>query len=440
MMKEAMMKIRACTMIAFAAFMCDLITPTTAQTPQLQLTGGTLSTVNLYSSPPANGTFLSGAGSAFQICTSVACLTDGHLHSGNYFTNATTFDADYGEYTVSFNTTINTGLAPSWIALNAYTLNYEIINASDIYKVTTAGTSSTASPPTGTGSSIPDGTVIWAFVGPSSDNQGKVGLFNSTLANPGAGGSWGLANDFVLGSGAYIGAGAFYASSEFDFGNNAGDCVVGVSNCYGMFLFGNTNFPITAEVAISTPASTPTYAAHYGILFNGTNTIKDAGIEDNSSAAIGLEFGGISAQSHSTATIRDLSTSPISFNIQGTHSAAAFVDQSTSPNSIWILGTHSGSGIFENSTASIGIFLGGTYSTSQISGTGWSVSPTGAVTTSMLQTTSIVSVIALPACNSAAEGTWAGVNDALAPAFNTQLVGGGSVHIHAYCNGTNWIP
>jgi hypothetical protein len=139
------MRVRACSVIAFAASLCGLITSTTAQTPQLQLTGGTLSTVNLYSSPPANGTFLSGAGSVFQICTSVACLTDGHLHSGNYFTNATTLDAHYGEYTVSFNTTINTGLAPSWLALHAYPLNYEIVNASNIYKVTTAGTSSAAS-------------------------------------------------------------------------------------------------------------------------------------------------------------------------------------------------------------------------------------------------------------------------------------------------------
>jgi hypothetical protein len=249
-----------------------------------------------------------------------------------------------------------------------------------------------------------------------------------------------MANDFVLGSGAYVGAGAFYASSEFDFGNNAGDCVVGVTNCYGMFLYGDTNFPITAEVAISTPESTPTYAAHYGILFNGANTIKDAGIEDNSSAAIGLDFGGISAQNHSTATIRDISTSPISFNIQGTHSTSAFVDQSTSPTSLWILGTHSGAGIYENSTTPTGIYLAGTYSGTQIAGPGWKVSPKGAVSTTTVQTTSVVRVSALPACNSAAEGTWAAVNNALAPAFNTPLVGGGSVHIHAYCNGTNWIP
>jgi hypothetical protein len=148
----------------------------------------------------------------------------------------------------------------------------------------------------------------------------------------------------------------------------------------------------------------------------------------------------VAIRNHSTATIRDISTSPISFNIQGTHSTSAFVDQSTSPTSLWILGTHSGAGIYENSTTPTGIYLAGTYSGTQIAGPGWKVSPKGAVSTTTVQTTSVVRVSALPACNSAAEGTWAAVNNALAPAFNTPLVGGGSVHIHAYCNGTNWIP
>ena len=45
----------------------------------------------------------------------------------------------------------------------------------------------------------------------------------------------------------------------------------------------------------------------------------------------------------------------------------------------------------------------------------------------------------LPTCNGAAEGTWYGVTDASAPAWNTAVSGGGSVHMPVYCNGTNWI-
>lgn len=45
----------------------------------------------------------------------------------------------------------------------------------------------------------------------------------------------------------------------------------------------------------------------------------------------------------------------------------------------------------------------------------------------------------LGTCNGAAEGTRAGVTDALAPTFLGTLVGGGTVHTSAYCNGTNWV-
>jgi hypothetical protein len=46
---------------------------------------------------------------------------------------------------------------------------------------------------------------------------------------------------------------------------------------------------------------------------------------------------------------------------------------------------------------------------------------------------------ALPICNSAAEGTSAGVVDLTAPTFMATLTGGGTVHGRVYCNGTAWI-
>jgi hypothetical protein len=53
--------------------------------------------------------------------------------------------------------------------------------------------------------------------------------------------------------------------------------------------------------------------------------------------------------------------------------------------------------------------------------------------------TNVVTVSALPTCNSAAEGTRAGVTDATSATPGATLVGGGSNHVPAYCNGTNWV-
>ena len=46
---------------------------------------------------------------------------------------------------------------------------------------------------------------------------------------------------------------------------------------------------------------------------------------------------------------------------------------------------------------------------------------------------------ALPTCNSAAEGSRGSVTDATSSTWGATLVGGGSNHEPAYCNGTNWI-
>lgn len=42
-------------------------------------------------------------------------------------------------------------------------------------------------------------------------------------------------------------------------------------------------------------------------------------------------------------------------------------------------------------------------------------------------------------CTGAIEPAFAGVNDALSPTAGATLVGGGAVHVLAYCNGSNWI-
>lgn len=51
----------------------------------------------------------------------------------------------------------------------------------------------------------------------------------------------------------------------------------------------------------------------------------------------------------------------------------------------------------------------------------------------------IYTVAGLPTCNGGSEGSRAGVSNALAPAFLTVVVGGGTVHSPVYCDGTSWI-
>jgi hypothetical protein len=51
----------------------------------------------------------------------------------------------------------------------------------------------------------------------------------------------------------------------------------------------------------------------------------------------------------------------------------------------------------------------------------------------------IVAVASLPTCNAAGEGYRMGVNNALAPTALATVVGGGTVHVPVYCDGTNWI-
>lgn len=53
---------------------------------------------------------------------------------------------------------------PAWAASTAYALGALASNGGNLYRVTAAGTSASSGGPTGTGSSITDGTVTWTYV------------------------------------------------------------------------------------------------------------------------------------------------------------------------------------------------------------------------------------------------------------------------------------
>ena len=74
---------------------------------------------------------------------------------------------DQGE---GYTSTPAVTIGVEWAVATAYSLNDEVFNGSNIYLVTTAGTSAAApsNGPTGTGSSIADGSVTWEYKGPKA--------------------------------------------------------------------------------------------------------------------------------------------------------------------------------------------------------------------------------------------------------------------------------
>lgn len=72
-----------------------------------------------------------------------------------------------------------TWLGTSWVALTPYALLSRVVNAGNVYRCITAGTSAGATGPTGTSADITDGTAHWKYLGA---NGGAVTDFAAELA------------------------------------------------------------------------------------------------------------------------------------------------------------------------------------------------------------------------------------------------------------------
>lgn len=64
----------------------------------------------------------------------------------------------------------------AWAVSTAYSVGARRYNGANVYRCVTAGTSAGAGGPTGTGSSIADGTVVWAYVAPLAAFKTKATL------------------------------------------------------------------------------------------------------------------------------------------------------------------------------------------------------------------------------------------------------------------------
>lgn len=61
-------------------------------------------------------------------------------------------------------TTEGTANGTIWVASTNYAVGDTVNNSGNVYQCTTAGTSAASGGPTGTGTSITDGTVVWAYI------------------------------------------------------------------------------------------------------------------------------------------------------------------------------------------------------------------------------------------------------------------------------------
>lgn len=365
-----------------------------------QVTGGSPVVVDLHTSPPANGLFGGGAGATFSKADITGATSGDHDRAANFLRMTTAANASQGETSLVLNTSISTGGWTNWLVSHAYTSGAFVSTGTNIYTETVASctSASTGTGPTGTGTGITDGTCSWNYANVQALAY-KAGLYNGTVVSgSSAAPSWAQANNFQISASTPINTSQI--NTELDYGNFSANCAIPLQ-CYDLLLSGITSFPITAMMSIAPAPTGSTFASYYGLLIEGNQATITADIEDDASGAVGLNFNGLGlGNTHATATIQDLSTSPISLKIGGTHSTA------------------------------------------QISATGFTVSPTGVILNAgdQIGGAGITTVVGLPACNGGTGGSRRVVTDANNPnTFHATVTGGGAGVVPVFCNATNWI-
>ncbi|GJD48585.1 hypothetical protein OPKNFCMD_1308 [Methylobacterium crusticola] len=312
---------------------------------------------------PPNAVML-GGGNRISFCPTLSCVdapsTD-HQRASLLVSAETQVDGAVEEQTLAVLSTIKTGYSRTWAPSTAYAAGDNVSmqdGRNSVYRAVQAGTSApSGSGPTGKGSNIVDGAVRWAWVNDAVINA-KVGLYNEVQNVAGGGHSWAQANNFHLRPGHTP---TFNVNTEFDFQNDSGsDCIVGVANCNNLYVVTAGTNKSTAGVAVSTTNKSG-FASYFGIILSSPQLASNSAIEIDTGGARAIGVGAFMPASYTSAAIEDLSTAPAGLVIRGAKAIA---------------------GVVEHSTSSNGIALNGIYSGAQIVGTGWNVSPAGAVTMS----------------------------------------------------------
>ena len=298
---------------------------------------------------------VANGGNFISYCPALSCVvapSSDHQRTSALLSSVTSADGQAEEQTLGVETVVRTGYAKPWTVSTAFSVGDNTITNGNVYRAVTAGVSAaTGTGPGGTGSSITDGTLVWAWINQAAIDA-KVGIYDEVSVQPGAGESWGQATNVQMQPGAVP---SFDIGQEIDFTNDSGTgCTIGLSNCNLLELeIGGSN-QSTTGIHLSSKNAGPTYAAHWGIRLNTQYLASDDDIEDDAAAAIGLGFNasGFGSGGHSTATIEDNSTGSVGLLLLGLKTASDINDQTSSPAAIDNVGPHPLGTIYDNSTSS----------------------------------------------------------------------------------------
>jgi hypothetical protein len=147
--------------------------------------------------------------------------------------------------------------APAWAAGRTYAPGQTVAHGANAYVCVTGGISAASGGPTGTGTSIPDGTVTWAFVDPVGSLVPAVieGLAGANSRTP-AGGFADLRKACAAAS----------SNGAFDEFSHTADLRAGAQSLgwynishLGVFVWWLQSFPITAASPVSNGAAAPCF-------------------------------------------------------------------------------------------------------------------------------------------------------------------------------------
>ncbi|EKS9798227.1 MULTISPECIES: hypothetical protein [Burkholderia] len=361
----------------------------------------------------STGTYISGAG-IYSFYPTVGHDVGDHQRAQAYFSFVPAQDATISETGIAINANMNTGFAKPWTPSTSYNRGDYLDANGNVYLNTTSGTSaSSGSGPSGNGSSIADGSAVWAWQCHDQCNA-KMPLFVSAVAGSNAGHVWAGDVDLVLNPGW---RGQFAAAWESDMTNNSGaDC----PGCQNFFATGDAGpNPVQAAYSAYGPSST-LYSWVNGVQVVGTRAYRNAAYYDFSfGGQYGLQLSGSYGtagimMSHDFAQMRFGAGTSSNLNRWRIYSG--------------INSTSDGALTFQHSTDN----FASNFTNGLILSNVGDATFTGSVILPGLPTNS------LPTCNAAQNGAVRYVTDANSPTYNGPLVGGGTTKTLAFCNGTTW--
>jgi len=353
-------------MIFYLASVTTITPPvvSTAFTSPVSVTG-TFALDNLGSVSPANGSYIGVGGNSLSFQTRVSNPAGGadtdNQRASALIAATTSDDGNSEEQTLCLLTTIQTGYRTTWAPTTAYTTGTNVANGTNVYRCITPGTSAGSGGPTGKGSSITDGTVVWTWINDDMIDS-KVGLYNEVDVKPGAGKSWGQAHNVQVESGVLA---QFVYNTELDLTNNCGtDSTSGnkVKNNLALYCNGLN----TSTSALTLSSSNPSVkAVLWGIKADGTNLAKNSVIQIDASAPVGIGFGvfagGEVSPTFTDTVIKDGSTAPTGISLGGTYSSSGMSVGGSTPASYVSSGTKTTTSFYDLATTPRGLMLGGTY-------------------------------------------------------------------------------